>query len=135
MYIIINVLIVLSTIAPPDTDGWLSAYEKSRTDATYNYRLEVGDIQEGYDVYIAVPQCDRIGETGLIYFYDHALLRTYQVFDCASRNITVVPGYYWMTRNNIIGEVDYYTWQEIGLGRASLYKSQVRLMAAPNLPE
>lgn len=100
-------------------EGWLSAYDKEPTDHTIEYRLENGDIQEGYDTYIAVPECNRIGETGKIVFAN-GTEKSYQVFDCASRNVSEDNSHGWMKENNIIAEIDYYSWQEQGLGRAKL---------------
>lgn len=100
-------------------EGWLSAYDQEPTDHTLEYRLEIGDVQEGYDVYLAVPGCDRIGETGLIRF-PTGETKTYQVFDCASRNTTEDQSKTWMEENNIVAEIDYYSWEEYGLGYAIL---------------
>lgn len=100
-------------------EGWLSAYAKEPTDHTLEYRLETGDIQEGYEAYIAVPECNRIGETGVIVLPD-GNQKTYQVFDCASRNTAEDSSHAWMTENNIVAELDYYTWKDHGLGRAKL---------------
>lgn len=103
-------------------EGWLSAYAQEPTDHTMAYRLETGDIQEGYEVYIAVPECSRIGETGEIEFPD-GIKKSYQVFDCASRDTETDDSSNWMKDNNIVAELDYYSWKEHGLGRAKLTKT------------
>ena len=64
--------------------GWSSAYVEDTTIGTYNYRLSIGDIEAGYDSYIAVNDCSRMSETGIMVIGDS--IRTYQVFDCARRD-------------------------------------------------
>lgn len=99
-------------------EGWLSAYDKEPTDATIAYRIENGDIEPGAEVHLAVSDCKRIGETGTIILPD-GVEKDYVVFDCASRNPND-PTREWLETNNIVGEIDYYTWKEHGLGRAKL---------------
>lgn len=94
-------------------EGWLSAYDQEPTMDTIYYRLGNGDIQLGFDVYIAVPNCKRIGETGTMIIGDSKPL-TYQVFDCSGDEATND----WMNGNNIIAEIDFWAWQKYGLGRA-----------------
>jgi hypothetical protein len=99
--------------------SWLSAYEPEPTIATLAYRLDNGDIELGHDVYLATADCSRIGETGIITIGDSPPLN-YQVFDCLGAD----AGYDWMARQNIIAEVDYWTWQRYGLGRATMTAGQ-----------
>jgi len=117
---LINIIItfaLLFTLRPAnDTQsGWLSAYDKEPTIATMNYRLTIGDVELGHDVYLAVADCSRIGETGRITIGDGEPL-SYQVFDCLGSD----ADYNWMAQQNIIAEVDYWTWQRHGLGRATM---------------
>lgn len=107
-------------------EGWLSAYDQEPTDLTLEYRLSTGDISRGFGVYIAVPECNRIGETGIIEL-PNGQKETYQVFDCASRDLLNDSSYSWMKDNNIIAELDYYSYQEHGLGRATLYITNKRI--------
>jgi hypothetical protein len=95
--------------------GWLSAYDEEPTIDTYIYRLAIGDIELGHDVYLATADCSRIGEVGVITIGDNEPLN-YQVFDCLGAD----AGYDWMARQNIIAEVDFWTWQRYGLGRATM---------------
>jgi hypothetical protein len=104
--------------SPPTTQsnsGWLSAYDIEPTIGTFNVKLYDGVIELGHDVYLATPGCDRIGEVGIITIGDSPPL-TYQVFDCAGDAETIE----WMTANNIIAEIDWYSWQRYGLGRATM---------------
>jgi hypothetical protein len=121
------ILLILLSFDGKDTEkpdvvideGWLSGYAQEPTDHTISYRLGTGDIQHGFDVYIAVLDCDRLSETGTIEFSD-GTRRSYQVFDCAQRGDSHT--YSWMEDNNIVAELDYYSWEEHGLGRAKLLK-------------
>ena len=100
-------------------EGWLSAYDLEPSEGTYEYRLSIGDIEPGYDVYLAVSDCSRMSETGLI-FFDNSTVETYQVFDCAKRN-NEDGTKTWMEQYNIIAEIDYNSWQRHGkLGKAIL---------------
>ena len=96
--------------------GWLSAYAPEPTIGTLTYRLNIGDVELGHDVYLAVADCGRIGETGHITIGDSEEL-DYQVFDCLGSD----AGYDWMKAQNIVAEVDYWTWQRYGLGRATMW--------------
>lgn len=99
--------------------GWSSAYVEETTIGTYNYRLSIGDIEPGYDSYIAVNDCGRISETGIMIINDS--VRTYQVFDCARRDNSDGTRT-WMEESNILAEIDFYTWQDHpDLGRIELY--------------
>jgi hypothetical protein len=128
--IILKIIVILTVVvggqmnsmAPslPSHEGWLSAYAEGPTVATLEYRYETGDIDEGYDVYLAVLDCSRLSESGVIK-YDDGTVETYQVFDCAARD-NKDGTQSWMERHNIVAEVDYYTWKRRGrLGRAALY--------------
>lgn len=99
----------------PVQTGWLSAYDIEPTIGTLVYRLENGDIEPGHDVYLAVADCSRIGETGTITIGAGPLL-DYQVFDCLGDDAE----YNWMDAEGYIAEVDYFTWQRYGLGLASM---------------
>jgi len=112
---LILVAIIISNIHSSEQTGWLSAYDEESTINQINYGLSTRQIQEGRTVYLATADCKRIGEVGLIQIGDSDWL-DYQVFDCAGNDGT--PD--WMGQNNIIAEIDYYTWQRYGLGRATM---------------
>lgn len=89
--------------------GWLSKYDQLPTDATMEYRMDIGEITVNphkYDVWVAVLSCDRIGQTGTL------LTRSGEfkalVFDCAGDD----GGHRWMIHYQILAEVDYYFAQE-----------------------
>ena len=66
-----------------------------------------------YDGYIAVLDCDRIGDVVTVRWNGHTARAV--VFDCAGDSATRA----WMRRGNVIGEVDYDTakrWVMIGRG-------------------
>lgn len=89
--------------------GYLSAHAQLPTDATLEYRQELGQIPTDlsqFDVYIAVLDCTKIGDTGKLYT-DVGILDVL-VFDCAGIED---GGANWMVRNNYIAELDYYTWE------------------------
>ena len=113
-------------------EGWLSAYDQDPTMDTLYYRLDIGDVQLGHDVYIAVSDCKRIGETGTMTIGESGPL-SYQVFDCLGDDI----GHDWMTDRNIIAEIDYWAWKKYGLGRATITPSgEIELDQLPvELPE
>lgn len=116
--LLITMMTTTVSASPPTTQsnsGWLSAYDEEPTIDTYIYRLAIGDIQLGHDVYLATADCSRIGEIGTITIGDSPPLN-YQVFDCLGDDAS----YDWMARQNIIAEVDFWTWQRYGLGRATM---------------
>ena len=99
--------------------GWSSAYVIETTIGTYDYRISTGDIDPGYDSYIAVSSCKRLSETGIMVINDD--IRTYQVFDCAKRDNSDGTKT-WMEEDNIAAEIDYFTWEDHEeLGRIKLY--------------
>ena len=118
------VVIALFVSFPRDIEtGHLSAYAELPTTATLAYRIELGQIELGdEDVYIAVLDCSRIGDTGMLVSEDLSL--SFLVFDCAG---IADGGYDWMVDNDIVAEVDYYTWQSypqlIGADAVLLYDS------------
>ena len=88
--------------------GYLSAYAESPTVGTIAYRQAVGDIPSDlsqFDVMIAVSDCRLIGKEGMLYTAVGPLRAL--VFDCAANDGT--PS--WMEENNIVAEIDWYTWQ------------------------
>ena len=105
--------ITMQSHTPNTQTGYLSAYAVEPTIGTMTYRLEAGDVELGHDVYLAVADCSRIGEVGEISIGGGEWL-DYQVFDCLGAD----AGYDWMAANNIIAEVDYWSWQRHGLGTA-----------------
>jgi hypothetical protein len=95
--------------------GWLLAYDEIPTIHQLDYAIANGNAQPGHAVYLATADCKRVGEVGLIKIEDSHWM-DYQVFDCAGADGTAA----WMEENNIIAEVDYYTWRDYGLGRATM---------------
>lgn len=90
----------------PVISGYLSAYDKTPTDATIAYRQKMGEIPHdlsGYDGVIAVRNCQHIGKRAKV-TTDHGVLNML-VFDCAGKSD---GGDKWMDDNNIVGEIGYY---------------------------
>ena len=118
-----NVLALLLWLPIPATDVLLSEngigsqYTEMPTIGTVQYRLEIGDLSmadlDWAEVYIAVPQCWRIGERGYIKIEDNHWLR-YIVFDCASRDPRDRTRQ-WMEENNVLVEIDYWTVRRLDL--------------------
>jgi hypothetical protein len=106
-------LVTMQSHTPKVQSGYLSAYAIEPTVGTMTYRLESGQVELGHDVYLAVADCSRIGEIGEISIGGGEWL-DYQVFDCLGADAS----YDWMAANNIIAEVDYWSWQRHGLGPA-----------------
>lgn len=100
--------------------GTLSQYDLPSTHEVLSNRSVFGRTaymlpaqREGVTGYIAVYECERIGEVVTVSWSDH--VEKLMVFDCAGDDETRQ----WMRRGNVIGEVDYYTAQRWGmLGRA-----------------
>ena len=112
----VSFLLLIPPDSQPRQSGWLSAYAPETTIGTSTYRLDSGDVELGHDVYLAVADCGRIGETGHITIGNSEEL-DYQVFDCLGSD----ADYDWMKAQNIVAEVDYWTWQRYGLGRATMW--------------
>lgn len=101
------ILIIVMALSSAHS-GWASYYDKAPTDATIRARISMEHIPDKkYDVYVAVSDCSRIGETGLISIDGHAPV-PYIVFDCAGLN-AYEDGQSWMDKHNIAVELDYYT--------------------------
>lgn len=112
----VSLLLLIPPDSQPRQSGWLSAYAIEPTIGTLAYRLDSGDVELGHDVYLAVADCGRIGEIGHITIGNSEEL-DYQVFDCLGADASGD----WMEAQNIVAEVDYWTWQRYGLGRATMW--------------
>jgi hypothetical protein len=98
--------------------GTLSQYDQPSTDEVLANRSVSGrtayllpDKRDGVTGYIAVYECERIGEVVTVSWSDH--VEKLMVFDCAGDDETR----HWMKQENVIGEVDYYTarrWDMLG---------------------
>lgn len=91
----------------PHLTGYLSGYNEAPTVGTVAYRQEIGDIPQnlsGYDVLIATADCGQIGKVGTLYTVVGPLNAL--VFDCGGDD----GGHHWMRVNNILAEIDWYTW-------------------------
>ena len=97
--------------------GGLSAYEREPSEATLAYRYEVGDVDWGYDAYVAVADCSLIGRTGTMQYEDGRVLSV-QVFDCSGHDAE--PRTAVITSAGIVAELDYASWLAYGLGDVQL---------------
>jgi hypothetical protein len=112
--------IIMLIFAVACSTGTLSQYDQASTDMVLYNRSVFGqtsytlpDNREGVTGYIAVYDCERIGQVVTVSWANHA--ERLMVFDCAGDDITRL----WMKQGNIIGEVDFYTaqrWGMLGLG-------------------
>lgn len=91
--------------------GWCSHYGPGVMAATVEVRQSFRPNDTGYlppalwvDGYIAVVECDRLGEIVWLRFGDSAEWNQLQVSDCSGHATTTR----WMRQNNILGEVDYW---------------------------
>lgn len=115
------ITVILGLMFSPSDTGYLSAYDQVPTDATIAYHQELGNLPEdlsGYDVYLAVLECDNHGRTGTLVAEGLAL--KFIVFDCAGIED---GGYSWMVRHNIVAEIDYYArmlWPQLVSAEATL---------------
>ena len=102
-------------------EGWLSAFDREPPEGTLAYRLEVGDIQPGYDTYIATADCGLIGKTGVLTYVESGMQLSVQVFDCSGEwDGGVVDGVSTLTEGGYAAELDYASWQAYGLGRVRI---------------
>ncbi len=123
MNVITPLLITASIVC-----GFASRYDQLPTDATLDYRLEMGEAQTGYPVYIARPDCSEIG---LEYWVEYGNgWQLSQVFDCAVRDDSD-GALSWMTNNNILVELDYYSAASVGFDGYGL----IPVCIAPVAPE
>lgn len=100
--------------------GWLSQYHIAPTLEVIRNRSVHGRTAytlpanwRNYDVLVAVEDCKRLGETGVVTWREHS--GTFLVIDCSGHKSTSE----WMRRNNIIAEVDGFTakrWNTVGRG-------------------
>jgi hypothetical protein len=112
--------IITLIVAVACSMGTLSQYDQPSTDEVLHNRSVSGrtayllpDKHEDVTGYIAVYECERIGEVVTVSWSDR--VETLMVFDCAGDDETRQ----WMKRWNVIGEVDYYTARRWGmLGQA-----------------
>lgn len=95
--------------------GWASAYEYGVMDATVAYRMEHGywftpPPRNWYEAagYVAVNDCTRVGEMATLVAPDGHEWRVL-VADCGGAD----GGSDFMTRNNIIAELDAVLWQRL----------------------
>lgn len=112
--------IITLIVAVACSMGTLSQYDRPSTDEVLHNRSVSGqtahmlpDKRDGVTGYIAVYECERIGQVVTVSWSVH--VETLMVFDCAGDDETRQ----WMKQWNVIGEVDYYTARRWGmLGRA-----------------
>lgn len=100
----LTVILVANSNVLQATEGYISAYQQSPTDGTLAYHNIERDPNV---VYIAVRDCDDHGKTGTLTV--NGMAYPVYVFDCAG---WYDGGLIWMYRNNVIVEVDWYTWQK-----------------------
>ena len=101
--------------------GTLSQYDRPPTDMVLDNRSVFGQTaytlpenHEGVSGYIAVYDCEWIGQVVTVSWSNH--VERLMVFDCAGDDETRQ----WMKRENVIGEVDFYTAQRWGMLRRGI---------------
>ena len=104
--------VILLTIAPaPVESGWASRYDEGVMAATVAARQEWGQLPQdltGWDAFIAVADCDHIGDTVWIWFDGLDDWQRALVTDCARRDGTD-GALQWMRENSILYEVGWAT--------------------------
>jgi hypothetical protein len=101
--------------------GWASQYGNGGVmEATIEAQQDMGHIPQdlsGYDGFVAVLDCARVGDTVYMRPSNQAVWERFMVVDCAcSCHPSTIA---WMQDNNIIAEVDYQTaerWETVGSG-------------------
>lgn len=109
-------LLTMLTVFYLCSTGWLSQYAEQPTSEVLANRQVQGRTAytlpanwQSFDGFIAMRDC---GELGNVYRLNvDGQLMTILVFDCSGHQSTSD----WMTRNNILGEIDY--WSALKLGR------------------
>ncbi len=97
--------------------GVASQYDPGVMDQVVQYQHRKGSIDsnlDNYDGFVATPGCD-IGDVIIARPAGSNKWESFLVVDCAGSD----GAYGWMTRNNILFEVDYETaerWDTIGRG-------------------
>lgn len=107
----------LEPVAPPENlvesrtpdgrvqfSGYISYYAETPSVAQIEYFENYHGPHPGY-TYIAVPNCDTIGMTGML--YADPLQIPVVVFDCGGAGETT--GHNWMLRNLIAAEIDWHS--------------------------
>lgn len=97
--------------------GIASQYDPGVMGGVVNVRQRRGDIPEDLpdvDGYVARPLCSEIGDIVYLRPEGQVEWERFLVVDCGCP-----IGYAWMTRNNVLVEVDYETavrWDTVGYG-------------------
>ncbi len=120
----------LITAAVICVTGVMSQYSRGATEAVLHNRSIPGRTAytlpsnwREYDGFVAVQDCKRLGDTVMIYWRGHS--GKFLIYDCSGHASTSA----WMTRNNILGEVDYWTardWHSIGRGMRGAVMCEVK---------
>lgn len=113
MYRLLILLFLLFTNSEEAKIGWTSRYDPNPMNATIELRQEWGQLPQNlemYDGFVAVADCDRIGEETYLKPINATQFERFLVVDCAGSQ----QAYNWMVENNIIVEVDYTTAERWG---------------------
>ena len=110
--------------------GWASAYAEGVMDATVAARMEHGYwfTEPPHDWYqaagfIAVNDCTRVGEMATLIDPGGREWRVL-VADCGGAEVN--GGAAWMTRNNIVAELDAGLWARLTAAQARPLRVEVR---------
>jgi hypothetical protein len=96
----------------PPVPGHFSQYSRQPTIDTVAWRRMVGHIgPERYDGFIALPSCERLGQTVQVQIDGDPRWWTLVIMDC-SGHATATE---WMARNRILGEIGYFAARDMGL--------------------
>ena len=96
---------------PLPDEKWFSQYDQAPTDATLQYRQDIGDLPMDMSKYagvIAVPSCKDIAREALVYIKGQ--WRRVIAFDCLGRDHGN-----WMEELNVAAELGYYISQDLEL--------------------
>lgn len=97
--------------------GGLSFYEEDPSRYTLEYRREVGQIDWGADIYIAIADCSYIGHYATV-TYDDGRSYLAQIFDCSGHDVE--PGVSVIESRGIVAELDYASYMAYGRGNATV---------------
>ena len=111
-------------------NGWASAYDVGVMDATVAYRMEHGlcfspPPMDWYQAagYVAVNDCARVGEMATLIDPGGREWRVL-VADCGGAEVN--GGAAWMTRNNIVAELDAGLWARLTAAHGRPLRIEVR---------
>lgn len=117
---IIETLILTLLLMHVPSEGSLSRYDPGVMERVLDWRHKHGipagfdPYGRNYDGYIAVADCDRVGDTAVLDLYisgEYMGQKTVLISDCAGAPETVQ----WMIDHRIVAEIGWQGWTDWGI--------------------